>query len=273
MRRLTVFALGLILSFTSIAMADQRRPSHCIALANRGGMAYLYKASFRDPLEKHHVRLSYIAHASFLIQTHDGLSAVTDYTGFIGNTDLVPDVVTMNHAHGTHWTEFPDPDIPHVLQGWGQGGQPADHHLDLDTLLVRNVSTDIRRGGGVEPDGNSIFVFEAGGLCIAHLGHLHHEPTPAQYAALGRMDVVMAAVDGSLTLDLPSMIRVLERVKARIVIPMHWFEGWTLNAFLEGMSRDYDIVNAGASELTLSLRDLPDRPTIHVLTPRFLRDP
>jgi L-ascorbate metabolism protein UlaG (beta-lactamase superfamily) len=264
----------LVLMFAGMAHAETRRPSHCIALADAGGMAYLHKAGFRDPLEDHHVRLSYIAHASFLIQTHDGLSAVTDYTGFIGNTDLIPDVVTMNHAHETHYTAFPDPAIPHVLEGWGQGRGPADHHLDLGSLLVRNVPTDIRRGGGaVESHGNSIFVFEASGLCIAHLGHLHHEPTPAQYAALGRMDVVMAAVDGSLTLDLPSMIRVLQTMKARIVIPMHWFQGRTLAAFLEDMSRDYEIVQDGESEIVVSLRNLPERPTIHVLRPRFLRDP
>jgi len=100
---------------------------------------------------------------------------VTDFTGFIGSANLIPDVVTMNHAHETHWTAFPDPAIPHVLRGWGEYGVGADHHLDLGGLVVRNVPTDIRSGGGVEANGNSIFVFEAEGLCIAHLGHLHHE--------------------------------------------------------------------------------------------------
>ncbi|MEQ9693756.1 MBL fold metallo-hydrolase [Shimia sp. SDUM112013] len=253
--------------------AQDRRPSHCIALAQAPGMQYLHQASFRDPIEKHHVRIHYIAHASFLIQSHDGLSAVTDFTGFVGNVDFVPDVVTMNHAHATHWTEFPDPAIPHVLRGWDEFGGAADHHLDLGSMLVRNVPTDIRRFGGVEENGNSIFVFEVAGLCIAHLGHLHHEPNPAQYAALGRMDVVMAAVDGGMTLDLPTMMRILRKVEARIVIPMHWFEGWTLQAFVNGMSDVYEVVNNGNSDMIVSLRTLPDRPTIHVLAPRFLRDP
>ncbi len=66
-------------------------------------------------------------------------------------------------------------------------------------MLVRNVSTDIRsQFGGTEDRGNSIFVFEVAGLCIGHLGHLHHEPNDAQYAALGRLDVVMAPVDGAM---------------------------------------------------------------------------
>jgi len=263
--------LGLI--WTTAAHAQDRRPSHCIALAQVPGIEYLHKASFRDPVEKHAVRISYISHASFLIQSHDGIDVVTDYTGSLGATMLVPDVVTMNHAHSTHWTANPDPAIPNVLPGWGDYGLGIEHHLDLGSMLIRNVSTDIRSFGGVEEKGNSIFVFEVAGLCIGHLGHLHHEPNDAQYAALGRLDVVMAAVDGGMSLDVPTMMRVLKRLKAQVVIPMHWFEGWTLNAFLTGMSDEYLIENDGRSSLTVSLRDLPDRPTIKVLSPRYLQDP
>ncbi|WP_282157386.1 MBL fold metallo-hydrolase [Shimia thalassica] len=262
----------VLLFLASPALSEDRRPSHCIALAQAPGLEYLHKASFRDPVERHHVRISYIAHASFLIQSDDGTSAITDFTGFFGNVDFRPDAVTMNHAHDTHWTAFPDPAIPHVLRGWDESGGIADHHLDLGSMLIRNVPTDIRRFDGVEENGNSIFVFEVGGLCVAHLGHLHHEPNAAQYAALGRMDVVLAAVDGGMSLDAPTMMRVLRKVKARIVIPMHWFEGWTLNAFLTGMSDTYDVINTGESALEVSLRSLPARPTIHVLAPRYLRE-
>ncbi len=262
-----------VLMLGSAVQAQDRRPSHCIALAQVPGIEYLHKASFRDPVEKHDVRISYISHASFLIQSHDGIDAVTDYTGFLGVTDLVPDVVTMNHAHDTHWTSDPDPRIPHVLPGWGDYGLGIEHHLDLGSMLVRNVSTDIRSFGGVEEKGNSIFVFEVAGLCVGHLGHLHHEPNDAQYAALGRLDVVMAAVDGGMSLDVPTMMRVLKRLKAQVVIPMHWFEGWTLGAFLTGMSDEYLIENQGRSSLTVSLRTLPSQPTIVVLAPRYLQDP
>jgi L-ascorbate metabolism protein UlaG (beta-lactamase superfamily) len=103
-------------------------------------------------------------------------------------------------------------------------------------MLIRNVSTDMRSSfSGIEKEGNSIFVFEVAGLCIGHLGHLHHEPDPAQYAALGRVDVVMAAVDGGMTLDLPTMIKVLKRLRSSVVIPMHWFGDFTLEQFLDGM--------------------------------------
>ena len=269
-------AVALMLGLIATAATGQdRRLSHCIAIADAApGIEYLHKASFRDPVPDFSARITYIAHASFLLQTQGGIDVVTDYTGFIGNVDLIPDVVTMNHAHSTHWTASPDPAIPHVLRGWGETfGEGIEHRLDLGEIYIRNVPTDIRSFGGVEEMGNSIFVFEVEGLCIGHLGHLHHEPDEAQYAALGRLDVVMAAVDGSMTLDLPTMLKVLKRLKSSVVIPMHWFRDFTLQAFLDGMAGEFDIVNEGAHSLTVSLRDLPARPTVVVLRPDHLHEP
>ncbi|MGH1444635.1 MAG: MBL fold metallo-hydrolase [Cognatishimia sp.] len=264
----------LLLFVASGASAQERRASHCIAVAgNISGAIYVHKAAFRDAVPEDSVRISYIDHSAFLIQTEGGLNAVTDFTGFIGTANFLPDIVTMNHAHSSHWTPVPDPAIPHVLEGWGAFGVGIEHHLDLGEMLVRNVSTDIRSGFEVEPKGNSIFVFEVAGMCIGHLGHLHHEPDAAQYAALGRLDVVMAAVDGGRTLDFPTMMKVLTRLKASVVIPMHWFDEATLGAFLVGMSEVYDIDRGKGSDVVVSLRSLPERPKIIVLQPKFLTDP
>lgn len=272
MFRLLCVFLGLLIAVP--LAAETRRPSHCIAIAEATpGLQFLHNASYRDPLPEHSVRLHYIAHASFLIQTQGGLTAVTDFTGFIGNTDLIPDVVTMNHAHDTHWTANPDPAIEHALIGWGAFGEGIEHHLDLGEMLVRNVSTDIRsQFGQDEPRGNSIFIFEVAGLCIGHLGHLHHEPTAEQYAAIGRLDVVMAPVDGGYTLPLPAMTRVLKRLKSSVVIPMHWFSDIGLQSFLMRMSDEFDVKNVGGPSVELSLATLPRRPTIFMLRPAWLRD-
>lgn len=254
------------------AAAQDRRPSHCIAIANAApGLEYVHKAAWSDAVPADSVRLHYVTHASFLLQTPGGLNAVTDYTGFIGTVSMVPDVVTMNHAHETHWTMAPDPAIPHVLEGWGEFGQGIDHHLDLGEMLVRNVSTDIRsRWGGTEDRGNSIFVFEVGGLCIGHLGHLHHVPNDEQFAALGRLDVVMAPVDGGMTLPLADMIATLKRLRSSVVLPMHWFSTAALEDFVSGMRDDFAIERPGGSEIVVSLRSLPSRPTVVVLSPSYL---
>ncbi|MFV0334109.1 MAG: MBL fold metallo-hydrolase [Tropicimonas sp.] len=267
--------VAALLALSVAADAQDRKPSHCIALVqNVPGLEVIWRAGFRDALPADTVRLSYIDHSMYLLQTPGGLSAVTDYNGHIGSDPFVPDVVTMNHSHSSHWSSAPDPAIPHVLRGWGEGeGEGgALHHLDLGEMLIRNVPTDIRGrfGGGAERDGNSIFIFEVAGLCIGHLGHLHQEPDAEQLAAIGRLDVVMAPVDGRMTLPLPNMIRVLKQFRASVVLPMHYFSGSSLSAFLAGMSDDFLIDIRNERSIELSLRSLPSRPTVIVLQPRFL---
>ena len=262
------FLVCLTLCLLPLSAQAANMQSHCIALSNAiPGLRHAALGGQPD-LATDEVRLHFVGHSTYLLETHEGKKIATDFTGFVG-IDIVPDVVTMNRAHESHYTDFPDPAIAHVLRGWGQGGSPADHRLDLDEILIRNVTTDIRSGyEGRVPDGNSIFIFEVAGLCIGHLGHLHHEPSDEQYALIGRMDVVMAPVDGGMTLDTQSMIRVLKRLRASVVLPMHWFGDGTLGAFLNGMSDDFDIKYPEGNAVTVSLRDLPREPTIFVLNPR-----
>ncbi len=266
MRQTLALAVSLL---AAPALAQDRIPSHCIALA--AGQATVQPAALNDGLEAGNVLIRYIDHASFAIVTHDGTVAVTDYTGYIGAQDIVPDVVTMNNAHSTHWTAAPDPRIPHVLEGFAATGA-ADHRLDLGAMLVRNVPTDTRGpfGEGARANGNSIFIFEAGGLCIGHLGHLHQIPSDEQYAAIGRLDVVMVPVDGGYTLRLGDMAGVVRRLRSSVVIPMHWFSEASLDAFLTEMSAEFTVVETGGAQLALSLDDLPSQPTIIVLEPVYL---
>lgn len=263
MRLALVGALLLVLPMT--AQGQERRPSHCIAVAD--GPDRVQQAAWSDPVPDRSVRLSYLGHAMFLIQTPGGLDIVTDYNGSLPVDTPDPDVVTMNRAHSSHWTDNVGA-IPHVLRGWSdQFGIAADHYLTLEDTIIRNVPTDIRSLGTVEENGNSIFVFEAGGLCIAHLGHLHHEPTDAQYATLGRVDVLMVPVDGGYTMEQAAMMRVVSRLNSSVVIPMHWFGPARLESFVAGMSGQFAIERPGGSEYLASLRGLPDRPTVVVLEP------
>lgn len=256
-----VFACLMLLFAAGTATASQ-----CVQLAGVPD-AKVWHAN----LSAGEVHILYVGHSAFRIETDQGAAVVTDFYGDPG-PGKVPDAVTMNHAHGTHWTPVPDPAIAHPLKGWGENGSPAEHWLELGDMLVRNVTTDIRSGeGGMEEDGNSIFIFEYENLCIGHLGHLHHEPSEADYAMIGRLDVVMAPVDGGQTMDTASMLRVLKRLRARLVLPMHHFSSISLLEFMAGMSDDYVVVGSDESDLIVSARTLPSQPTVQLLAP--LREP
>jgi L-ascorbate metabolism protein UlaG (beta-lactamase superfamily) len=179
---------------------------------------------------------------------------------------VLPDIVTMNHAHSTHYTDHPDPAIKYVLRGWAADQKPAEHDVTYGDVRVRNVPTNIRDwGGGTERHGNSIFIFEVAQLCIAHLGHLHHTLTQQQLNDIGRVDVVLAPVDGSYTLDLEGMVEVLHALKAPLTIPMHYFGAYTLNRFLDRMKQEWDVEMGDTPSLVLSKASLPTKPKVLVL--------
>lgn len=213
------------------------------------------------------VAIRYVAHSTYRIDTPAGISINTDYFGLDGPGG-VPDVVTMNRAHETHYTDFPNPEIDHVLRGWDPDGDgPAEHRLEVEDVLIRNVTTDIRSWGETGRHGNSIFVFEVADLCIGHLGHLHHVPTEEQYAALGHMDVLMVPVDGTYTMNVGKMIEVAKRLRSSVVLPMHYFGPRRLQRFLDGMADAFAIDIREDPLLAVSADTLPTRPTVVVVPP------
>lgn len=214
------------------------------------------------------VNITFIGHATFLIESPGGVKIATDYNDYV-RPDAVPDIATMNRAHSTHYTLSPDPSIRHVLHGWGENGAEAKHELTLGDVYVRNVPTNIRDWqGGTIFGQNSIFVFEIGGLCIAHLGHLHHTLTAAHLDALGRIDVVLVPVDGSFTLNTDGMVQVLKQIDAPVAIPMHMFGEATLQRFLEKMGQIYEVQRHPSRSLMLSRSTMPKGRTMIVLQGR-----
>jgi L-ascorbate metabolism protein UlaG (beta-lactamase superfamily) len=229
----------------------------------------LVPAAFhRAALNADQVRLTFIGHATFLIESPQGVRIATDYNDYL-RLPALPDIATMNHAHDTHFTDHPDPAIKYVLRGWGPSpDEPAVWDLKYGDVRVRNVPTNIRNwgSGGTERYGNSIFIFEIANLCIAHLGHLHHTLTQQQLNDIGRVDVVMAPVDGNYTLDLDGMMEVLTALKAQIIIPMHFFGPGTLERFLQRAAQQWPVERSEIPIAVVSKTTLPASPKVLVLT-------
>lgn len=252
----------------------QRRPSTCLAVAERMAPLPVLRASTALPLHlaqksQYSVNIRYATHSTYRIESPEGVVIATDFAGTAGK-GRIPDIVTMNHAHSTHWTVAPDPAIQHVLRGWGSGGGAAEHYLELKDTLVRNVPTDLYRSGVlVEENGNSIFVFEVAGLCIGHVGHLHHTLRPEHFAEIGRLDVLMIPVDGSYTLSIEGMSNLARQFRSSAILPMHWFSGYSLRRFIQNMQSGFEVDIRETSAIDLALNTLPATPTVIVLQPEL----
>ncbi|MET3842984.1 MBL fold metallo-hydrolase [Bradyrhizobium sp. OAE829] len=268
MLRSLVLATAFLGSLIMPATAQAPLRSECLAMANAPPRAV--PVSLRRTAAKvEEVAITYVGHSTYYIDTPGGVRIGTDFNGYY-QTGRLPDVVTMNRAHSTHFTLFPDPKIKHVLHGWGDKGQPALVGLRVDDVYIRNVTTDIRRyygdgaGGEMIRDGNSIFIFEVAGLCIGHLGHLHHKLDDSHFAAIGRLDIVMVPIDGTFTMSLDGVSEITKRLRASVVLPMHRF-ATPLDEFMRLIGKQFEIDQRTQRTLKISRETLPTTPTVIIL--------
>jgi L-ascorbate metabolism protein UlaG (beta-lactamase superfamily) len=250
------------------AAQESPRGSECLAMANAPPRATPVSLR-RTAAKTDEVAITYAGHSTYYIDTPGGVTIATDYNG-VYRLDRIPDVVTMNRAHSTHYTLFPDPRIATVLHGWGEDGQPARINRRIGDVLIRNVTTDIRRyysddsSAEMIKDGNSIFIFEVAGLCIGHLGHLHHKLDESHFAAIGRLDIVMVPIDGSYTMSLDGVSEITKRLRASVVLPMHRFMT-PLSEFMRKIGQQFAIDVRTERTLRISLGTLPGTPTVIIL--------
>jgi L-ascorbate metabolism protein UlaG (beta-lactamase superfamily) len=217
-------------------------------------------------LSPNRVIVTFLGHSSYQIDTPQGVRAITDYNG-VNGFGRRPDIVTMNNAHDTHFTDVPEDGITHVLRGWPSqpGESEAKHEVTLKDMKVWNVPTNARDwgGGSARINGNSIFIYAVGDLCLAHLGHLHHRLTGDHLEELGRIDVLMVPIDGSYTMGLPLMVDVIRQIQPRVVLPMHYWGRGQLGRF-EGLmaTLDADFVWPDRRSVEIVKEQLPEKLTV-----------
>ncbi|MBL8580024.1 MAG: MBL fold metallo-hydrolase [Mesorhizobium sp.] len=269
---LTTLLAALLSGSLSAWAQEEPPPSRCVAIANAlpsATYANFTPSQASSPILAQtfvdgDVTITYAGHSTYIIETPGGVRIATDFSGVYGG-DPLPRVATMNKAHRTHFTDFPDPAIEYVLRGWNPEGGPARHAVVVDDVYIRNVPTDIRNwGGGLEPDGNSIFIFEVAGLCIGHLGHLHTRLSDQQFGQIGRLDILMVPIDGGMTQSLGSMSEIVTRLYSSMILPMHR-HSTPLGEFTGMMGEGFRVEFRPSRSLKVSLKTLPSRPTIVVL--------
>jgi L-ascorbate metabolism protein UlaG (beta-lactamase superfamily) len=267
MWRLLSAALALFCASLAPALAQQPQRSECLAMANAPPRAT--PVAWQRTANAAEVEITYAGHSTYFIDTPGGLRIATDYSGAY-QVGRLPDVITMNRAHSTHYTLYPDRRIPHVLHGWGEDGKPALISERIGDTFIRNVTTDIRRyfgddsGADMMRDGNSIFVFEVAGLCIGHLGHLHHKLDDSHFAQIGRLDIVMVPIDGTYTMSLDGISEITKRLRASVVLPMHRF-ATPLEDFMRRIGQQFEIDRRFKRSFRMSRDTLPSTPTVIIL--------
>jgi L-ascorbate metabolism protein UlaG (beta-lactamase superfamily) len=173
-------------------------------------------------------KLTWYGQSCFLLETASGTRILMDPfakgIGYEVPQGFKADIVTISHEHYDHNNVAFVNGKPRVIRGLTadkKGWTRVDEKLKDVSIRSVGVYHDDQRGAARGL--NTVFIFEVGGVRIAHLGDLGHVLNDDQLAAIGAVDVLLVPVGGKFTIDALKATRVIEQLRPRImVIPMHY---------------------------------------------------
>ena len=214
------------------------------------------------------MKIKWYGHSAFLITSDDGVKIVLDpyesggYNGALayGKISDKADIAVTSHEHADHADTKSLPGSPQILK---EGGTHA-----IKGISFKGIATFHDPSKGSERGTNTIFTFTVDGVKVCHLGDLGHGLTDKEVAEIGPVDVLLIPVGGYFTIDAQQATRVVEQIKPKVVIPMHYktekcdFPIAPVDDFLKGKTAPR---RPKASEVTYSKASLPSKMEILIL--------
>lgn len=225
------------------------------------------------PVQREGVRIEYIAHAAFVIESPAGTRIIVDpYNGNIWLGYSFPegpqaDAVVVSHPHYDHDATYHfDNDTP-VFRAPGE--------YRVGDIVLRGVASEhfgapSFRDQGASPL-NTIWTLETGGLRIVHLGD-NRQLDELDLDAIGDVDVMML---NAAYFDAPSADRLslmLRTARPEVMLPMHYRHD-DISGLPRGMRpvgdylRDHPAEFFDGNVIDLAAGALPPGPQIVVLKP------
>ncbi len=155
--------------------------------------------------------ITWLGHSCFLLESGGYRILLDPYRSVRGLADIAAeaDAVYCSHRHFDHaYTEK-------VRLTAGKE----------NPFTVREVATFHDGQGGALRGANTVRCFTAGGVTAVHLGDLGHQLSGEQAEAIGPCDVLLVPVGGTYTVDAAGAKAVVDALRPRIVIPMHYRSG------------------------------------------------
>jgi len=214
------------------------------------------------------MKLKWYGHSAFKLTTDKGLRIIVDpYESGFGNGGLTygkitdeADLVLTSHDHGDH---------NYVQDIKGKFTRiEKEGSYDVAGVKVKAIPCFHDSSKGEERGKNLVFVIQADGLTIAHVGDLGHALDPDILQKIGPVDLLLLPVGGFYTIDAKEATGVMNAVKPRLTIPMHYKTGkcafpiTTVDEFTKG-KKGVKMMNA--TELDVTKESLPKEAEIVVL--------
>ena len=161
--------------------------------------------------------ITYLGHSSFKIKTRTATIITDPFDAKMVGLKYPQnesDIVTVSHNHGDHNATDKVAGFKKVIEG------PGEYEVAGVSLMGYSTFHDAKNGE--ERGKNTIYVIEAEGLRILHLGDLGHIPGEDIIDEIGDVDVLMIPVGGFYTIGPKEAVEIVSKLEPYFVIPMHY---------------------------------------------------
>ncbi len=221
------------------------------------------------------MKLKWYGHASFRLSSESGVSIITDpynpeTAGFKVFTEPADIVIISSDNDSFHCNEQLIPGSHTTINALELAlneGMKLEQGIEFRAVAAMEALNHAEH----DPDQNGMYRINIDSIQIGHMGDMGNALTSAQLEFFAGIDVLLALVGGHPTLELSDLQTVIEHVKPKLVIPMHFRTltykprnmFWIIN-FLELFS-DADVDFACSSEVEITPESLPNSTRVLVV--------
>lgn len=214
------------------------------------------------------MKITWYGHAAFKILTTDGTRIIIDpyepgaFGGSLsyGRITDEADVVLTSHDHADHaYTK----DIKGKYTRINKAGV-----YDVNRVKITAIPTFHDQNQGRERGTNLFFLIAADGLRLGHAGDLGHVIDNDTAQSIGDLDILLLPVGGFYTIDPNEATEVVDMLKPKVVIPMHYktrkcdFPISSIEDFTKGKA---DVQSMEGTEFEVTRESLPASTRIVLL--------
>jgi L-ascorbate metabolism protein UlaG (beta-lactamase superfamily) len=163
--------------------------------------------------------ITYLGHSSFKIKTKTATVITDPFDPQMTGLKFAPtegEIITVSHAHRDHNSTDKISGVKKVVDGPGE--------YEISGVSIIGYPSFHDKEQGAKRGKNTIFVIEAEGLRLVHLGDLGHAITEDMINEIGDVDVLMIPVGGEFTIGPKEASEIVSKIEPFFVIPMHYMQ-------------------------------------------------
>ena len=214
------------------------------------------------------MKIEWIGHSCFYVTLESGKTLLFDpFADSIGysrkNTE--PSYVLVTHSHYDHAS------MEHIEGEYTLIDRPGVFNYEQDGIKVIGINTFHDKSQGSQRGTNVVFVLEAEGIRLMHMGDIGYVPDEEFFEQAGKIDILMVPVGGVYTVDAKEALEICRLAEPNIILPMHYktmFLQMDLDPiykFTDAAGRLYDISRLGTSWFEITASSMKKRPRIVVM--------